>query len=346
MFSHNEYKDPYEPPLTPKVRVQRPPWVPCYKEYNGRPEWWAELAYKDVQMRNGIMRGINHHLNENDDYWYDPKVPDGTSVVGPFGLDTKYHRNLIKKGDQPYPFFEHQKKIVENSSQYKNIIKNFDISPEHPGFMIAPTIDSKYKEDYRTLGTHMKLHYWFQSHLGPRFWDKPINEGCIEKGLALAKYSTIITLVAAYFDIGKKDMNVYVNFRRWFNTWIFKWFPVPTTLAMTFGVSACTAAKVRHIDDTWNWTIASVVTGALHATMRDYRIQRVLYTSGGLIALFSYYQSARVHHWGTQGMALNKMYSGLLSPYTGPLGWKSYQLTPIEVSRTHYMPEAYKYISQ
>ena len=32
MFSHSEYKDPYEPPLAPKVRVQRPPWVPSYKE--------------------------------------------------------------------------------------------------------------------------------------------------------------------------------------------------------------------------------------------------------------------------------------------------------------------------
>jgi len=58
-----------------------------------------------------MSRGIRFDYRERDNYWYDPKVPDGTSVVGPFGLDTQYHRNLIKKGDQPMTFDEHQKKV-------------------------------------------------------------------------------------------------------------------------------------------------------------------------------------------------------------------------------------------
>jgi len=52
----------------------------------------------------------------------------------------------------------------------------------------------KYKEEYRTLGTHFKLHNFMQTHRGPRFWDKPMNEGCIEKGLALVKYIAVASL--------------------------------------------------------------------------------------------------------------------------------------------------------
>lgn len=82
---------------------------------------------------------------------------------------------------------------MESSGQYQNIIKRFNISPEHPGFSVSPLLE-KFKEDHRVLGTHFKLHHLFQLYRGPRFWDKPINEGCIEKGLALVKYTAFICL--------------------------------------------------------------------------------------------------------------------------------------------------------
>uniref|UniRef100_A0A915NEY2 Uncharacterized protein n=1 Tax=Meloidogyne javanica TaxID=6303 RepID=A0A915NEY2_MELJA len=345
MFSHSDYKYPYEPPLSPTIRIQRPYWVPCYKEYNGRPEWWAELGYKDEMLRRGMSRGIRYDYRERDNYWYDPKVPDGTSVVGPFGLDTQYHRNLIKKGDQPMTFDEHQKKITESSGQYKNILNNFDISPEHPGFALSPLLD-KYKEEYRTLGTHFKLHNFMQTHRGPRFWDKPMNEGCIEKGLALVKYIAVATYAVAFMNRGKTDLKVLVNWKGIFKDWAFRFFPIPAALGMTFGVTACTSAKIRHIDDTWNWTIASVVVGALHATMRDFKLQRAVATTVPLIALSSYYQHVRTIQWGTQGMPFSRMYSGHFSPYTGPLGWKTFHVTPVDLTRLNYVPDAWKYCSR
>jgi hypothetical protein len=78
---------------------------------NGRYEWWAELGHKDEKMRRGFNPEIFHTYRERDPFWFNPKVPDGTSVIGPFGLDSLYHRNLTKKADQPMTFTEHQKKV-------------------------------------------------------------------------------------------------------------------------------------------------------------------------------------------------------------------------------------------
>uniref|UniRef100_A0A183BY07 Cytochrome C oxidase Cbb3 n=1 Tax=Globodera pallida TaxID=36090 RepID=A0A183BY07_GLOPA len=87
----SHYKDPYAPPLAPQVPIDRPPWVPCWKEYNGRAEWWAALGYKHPDIRRGVTNGISPSFEEGDIRWMDPKVPDGTSLTGPQGNDSQYH---------------------------------------------------------------------------------------------------------------------------------------------------------------------------------------------------------------------------------------------------------------
>lgn len=76
-----------------------------------RPEWWADIDYKDEALRSGKFRGFFYSLKENDHMWFDPKVEDGTSLAGPFGLDSKYHPDITKKGDQVGDLFEFQRKV-------------------------------------------------------------------------------------------------------------------------------------------------------------------------------------------------------------------------------------------
>lgn len=70
-------------------------------------------------------------------------------------------------------------------------------------------------------------------------------------------------------------------------SWVTTILPLPAAMAMTFGVASCTAASIRHKDDTWNWTIgwllcfarlitvcnnfgilASIMAAATHTTIR------------------------------------------------------------------------------
>lgn len=70
---------------------------------------------------------------------------------------------------------------MKGSAQYRQIAEKYELSKEHPGINVSPVMDQINHTPYNQLG---KSHYgnsWH--HFGPRFWDKPINEGCFEKGL-------------------------------------------------------------------------------------------------------------------------------------------------------------------
>lgn len=320
------YKDPYEPPLAPKIKIERPPWVPTYREYNGRPEWWAELGFKNMRLRNGIDEGIYSRIKEEDRSYLDPKVPDGTSLVGLFGLDTIYHKDPSKKADLPVNLVEYQKKIQENSRQYKNILKKWNISKEHPGIPVNPTLESIEKSNRENLGhMHMWNHWNIPYHYGPRFWDKPMNEGCFEKGLALLKYTTCGTLVWFFIQHFGDHRQMHYHITKYpgkfFKTWFSTYLPVPAALSMSFGVAVCTAASIRHKDDSWNWTIASIVAGATHTTMRNNTAIGVITAlTGTLIGLCLQYTRKTPH--GIQGLNPNMMFCGEFSPYTSPISWK------------------------
>jgi hypothetical protein len=61
-------------------------------------------------------------------------------------------------------------------------------------------------------------------------------------------------------EIGYRGRNVqhhvgHVKVKNMLKNWVTKNAPVPVVLSFTFGAAACTAATIRHVDDTWNWSI-------------------------------------------------------------------------------------------
>jgi hypothetical protein len=77
---------------------------------------------------------------------------------------------------------------MKSSTQYKNIVDKYKLSPEHPGLDVSPTLSRLEYTPWRNLGAG-SFFSTGGSQWGPRFFDKPMNEGCFEKGLALVKYS-------------------------------------------------------------------------------------------------------------------------------------------------------------
>lgn len=331
----------HEPPLRPKLTAYKPPWHPCYKEYHGRPDWWTEHDYKDVLYRNGLDPLIYYKFKEQNPYWFDPKVPDGTSVTGPFGLDSQYHRNLTRKVDQPISLVEHQKQLRENSSQYRNIIAKWDISKEHPGIPVSMppgTYDSGRTNNLGLYSDRQVPVWWY----GPRFFDKPMNEGCLEKGLALAKYAAVPTLVWHFIQVKHEKSKLWQDpmpVSKYLKDWFVQRYLVSAMLSMTFGITACTAATIRETDDTWNWTIASIVTGAAHASLRNYSITRGLVTAFPLVVAGAYFQFFRTVDQGWQGLIRNKFYSGLNTNMTGPLDWKFFGFFDPSQTQLGQVPE-------
>ncbi|VDK61050.1 unnamed protein product [Cylicostephanus goldi] len=158
----------------------------------GRPDWWKEAGVQDEVVRSGRLRMLRHRYKEEDPVFFDPKVPDGTSVTGPLGLDSKYHHDITIKADQPGPLKEFQDKVWKGSHQYKAIAEKFDISKEHPGFDVNPSLNDLLNIPKWHLGRNAFVpNSWY--HYGPRFFDKPLNEATIEKGLACAKYAALLS---------------------------------------------------------------------------------------------------------------------------------------------------------
>lgn len=81
---------------------------------------------------------------------------------------------------------------MENSHQYKQITEKWKLSKEHPGLDVSPNLEQLAHTPYSQIGkTLSQLYPTSWNHYGPRFWDKPINEGCLEKGLCGVKYGLI-----------------------------------------------------------------------------------------------------------------------------------------------------------
>lgn len=59
----------------------------------------------------GLSQYVHDRTCEYVTFRWDPKVPDGTSLAGPFGLDSKKYPNLTSKADQPGPLPEFQEKV-------------------------------------------------------------------------------------------------------------------------------------------------------------------------------------------------------------------------------------------
>lgn len=57
-------------------------------------------------VRAGQFRGHYAFVREDDPHFWDPAVPDGESVFGPGGLDSKRNKDLTKKADQVGNYYE------------------------------------------------------------------------------------------------------------------------------------------------------------------------------------------------------------------------------------------------
>uniref|UniRef100_A0A0N4ZIG2 NADH-ubiquinone oxidoreductase subunit B14.7 n=1 Tax=Parastrongyloides trichosuri TaxID=131310 RepID=A0A0N4ZIG2_PARTI len=320
--------------LKPTYRIQRPPWVGLWTgtEYKGRPEWWTELNFVDDGSKKGTFKIRRPKFNEENNEWFDPKVEDGTSLAGPMGLDSKNIKNITIKGDTPGDLKSFQDNIYKNSIQYKNIAEKFDISKEHPGIPINPTLGSYFKFDKDMLG---RIPYMLTSwhHKGPRFFNKPLNEGTFEKGLCGVKYALIFS--APYtmakiraFGTVKYDSLTFKNFMKEY----IKVIPVPVALAFTWGSALSASAAIRNKDDCQNHVFASIAVGSVLGTIRGN------FNSGLTMALVSmvigtFWQYQRWSKEGLQGMSIHTTISGYQA---GPMLWKWLQTGDHEVPTEKY----------
>uniref|UniRef100_A0A0M3JU76 Complex I-B14.7 n=1 Tax=Anisakis simplex TaxID=6269 RepID=A0A0M3JU76_ANISI len=354
-------------PLKATYRTDRPPWIGLWsgREYKGRKEWWGELGHKDEVVQNGKFRMLRARFREEDPDWWDPKVPDGTSLAGPFGLDSKKHPNLTSKGDQPGPLPEFQDKVYKGSHQYKAIAEKYDLSKEHPGLAISPTLSELVytPKVFRCLSTTFEnsslfvmvtddfliitsceifLQYmlgrnaiipnrWY--HYGPRFFDKPLNEGTFEKGLACAKYTAILLGPYTMLDIRATNSVTLKDFTpRNFMKRYFQLAPIPLAVTFTWGVALSTAATIRHKDDVYNHLYSSAAVGTVLAAMKNNFAIGVTAAIVSLV-LGNFWQYARVSETGLQTMTAHQQSAGI---WGGPLAWKWFRKGDVDVPNTQY----------
>jgi len=309
--------------LKPTYNFPKPPWMGgrwSRREYHGRKNWWDELGYVDDLSEINKWQPVRYGIREWDPSWYDPKVPDGTSLAGSFGLDSKFYPNLAVKADQPGDLYEFKDKLVKSSAQYKNIVEKYNISPEHPGIAVSPVLSTLNHWPYRHLGVGSFIPSQTLHQYGPRFFDKPMNEGCVEKGLALMKYALYGTIVHSLAMWKAEYSPVPKTFRFSDIFWrSIKTFPFPAVMSFGYGMAICTSATIRNRDDVYNMYYAAAFSGVLCATLKNNITLGVSITIVlSILGTFWHYQ--RLNRFGLQGPVENPMYS---SHWTGPLFYKS-----------------------
>lgn len=321
-------------PLVATYKNQRPPWIGLWssREYKGRPDWWKEAGVTDSFARSGRFRMIRHRYKEEDPEWFDPKVPDGTSLSGPLGLDSRYHPNITIKGDQPGDLEEFQTKLWKGSHQYKAIAEKFDISKEHPGFDVNPSLSSLLNTEKSVLGRIGIIpNKWY--HLGPRFFDKPLNEAAHEKGFAMAKYTAMLMLPYTMLEIRATNSVPMESFRpRTFMKRYLQLMPTPTVVAFSWGFALSAAATYRNKDDVKNHLFASAALGATVASIKD-NVPLGITLAVISVVLGTFWQYSRVSELGTHGRVAPCGSAGM---WGGPLIWKTFQMGDVKVPDTRF----------
>uniref|UniRef100_A0A0K0F8V1 Complex I-B14.7 n=1 Tax=Strongyloides venezuelensis TaxID=75913 RepID=A0A0K0F8V1_STRVS len=324
----------HEEVLKATYRTQRPPWIGLWTstEHKGRPDWWAEADFKTDDSKKGIFRIFRPRFNEENPDWYDPKVEDGTSIAGPCGLDSKKHKNITVKGDTPGDLKCFQDDIEKNSVQYKSIAEKFELSKEHPGISINPTLQSYSTISKNTLG-HSSFYSKSWYHFGPRFFDKPLNEGTLEKGLACVKYMAIFMapFTLAQLKTFRTLETGNLTGRAFFKQYL-KNAPLPFTASFAWGTALSTAAVIRNKDDCQNHLFASAALGSVVGTMKNnFSTGISVAVASAILGVFWQYQ--RWSKEGIQGMTLHQTTSGFQG---GPLIWQWLQLGDHEVPSEKY----------
>ncbi|KAJ1369932.1 hypothetical protein KIN20_031544 [Parelaphostrongylus tenuis] len=324
----------FDTPLVATYKPQRPPWVGLWsrREYKGRPDWWKEAGLRDDWIRSGKFRTVLHRYKEEDPEYFDPKVPDGTSLSGPFGLDSRYHPNLTIKTDQPGSLKDFQTKVWKGSHQYKAIAEKYDLSEEHPGFDVSPTLNNLLAIPKAQLGRLTFHDRWY--HLGPRFFDKPLNEASHEKGLACAKYAALLMLPYTMLEIRATASVPVMEFSpRAFVKRYFQLMPKPTIVAFTWGFALSAASVIRNKDDVKNHMFSSAAVGAVVASLMKDNIPMGLIVGGASLVLGILWQYSRMSEEGIQGRTMQPTSAGM---WGGPIIWKGFQWGDAKVPETRY----------
>lgn len=320
-------------PLLPTYKTQRPPWIGLWssREYKGRPDWWKELGVRDEVVRSGKLRVVRHRYKEEHPEYFDPRVPDGTSISGPFGLDSRYHPNLTIKTDQPMKLDDFQTKVWKGSHQYKNIAGKYNLSEEHPGFDVSPTLNDLVAIPKTQLGRLTLTERWY--HLGPRFFDRPLNEASHEKGLACAKYAAMLMLPITMLEIRATGSVPAKEFSpRKFAKRYFQLMPKPTIAAFSWGFALSAAAVMRNKDDVKNHLFSSAAVGAVVASMKD-NIPLGLTFAGVSLILGTIWHYCRISEEGIQGRTMHPTSAGM---WGGPIIWKAFHWGDAKVPQSRF----------
>uniref|UniRef100_A0A914E3M8 Uncharacterized protein n=1 Tax=Acrobeloides nanus TaxID=290746 RepID=A0A914E3M8_9BILA len=335
--NHSEHPEP----LKPVVYVSLPPWVPKYTDKNGNPHsvlkglidyndncektgkrkaFWSELALEHPDVEKGVYIAHSSRIKENDRSFYDPPVPDGTSLAGAFGTDTKYVRNLSHKETIPEKLEDYREKLYRASHQYKQIAEKFDLSPEHPGLDISPDLQDTSYTRYNHLGINQWGH-WRQ--FGPRFFDKPLNEGCLEKGLCLVKYAAVLGIPIAFNSIKARYEEPWS--KKYFfqlRPFLKRYFQVNKTLfagSFVWGASLCVVADFRKRDDIYNHYIVAPFTSLCYYELSGRNLPGAIVLAGILLAGGSMWHYLRCNPQGFTALTHNVTMNDIRF---GPLGWK------------------------
>uniref|UniRef100_A0A7E4VYD7 NADH dehydrogenase [ubiquinone] 1 alpha subcomplex subunit 11 n=1 Tax=Panagrellus redivivus TaxID=6233 RepID=A0A7E4VYD7_PANRE len=307
-------------PLRPTYNVERPPWIGLYSDrtYKGQPEYWAEPGLKDSVVRKGQFRGNRAAYKEESRDFFDPAVPDGTSLTGPNGLDSTRTPNLAVKGDQPGNLAEFQKKIMEGSLQYKRIAEKYNLSKEHPGLAVSPTLSTLQLTPVENLGI-LNFNKYNVRTWGPRFFDKPLNEGTAEKVAAAAKYTAVAMIPLTFIEIRATHSVKVADFtpREYFKRYL-KLSPIPFALTMSWAFAISSSAAIRNKDDVYNHYIAGATTGLVLATIKN-NLYLGFLAAATTTVLGLAWQYQRVSEYGLQGRTPPQSTAGF---HGGPLGWQ------------------------
>uniref|UniRef100_A0A8R1TIW4 Uncharacterized protein n=1 Tax=Onchocerca volvulus TaxID=6282 RepID=A0A8R1TIW4_ONCVO len=314
--------DKDEEPLRATYTPSRPPWIGCWNkrwerrdQSRSRKVWWTELGWTDAATESGKMALARPQLREQDPEYYDPKVPDGTSLAGPMGLDSTRYPNLTWKGDQPGNYEDFMNKLYKSSTQYKDIAAKYELTegpwPHYQGLKVM-----RANNNYHEFLARYKTAWWVPKPF--RFFNSPLNEDPIIKGLACAQYTAFLLIPYTGLHIrGHNVLPVPITPLSALKTY-FKLLPTPATLAFTWGITLSGSAMVRHKDDFTNHLYASTATGIVFATMRDNFLAG--FSMGFVVYIVGIcWQYMRVSEWGLQNKVIHRK-SG--SFYGGPLVWK------------------------
>ncbi|VDN04909.1 unnamed protein product [Thelazia callipaeda] len=311
-----------EKTLRPMYVPSRPPWIGYWNkrwdrrdETKSRKAWWTELGWTDQLTEKGILGAAKAQLRELDPDYYDPKVPDGTSLAGPLGLDSVRHPNITQKADQPGNYEAFMNKIYRGSTQYKDIASKYELT-EGPWYIHSGLKVMRANNNYHEFLARPETPWWVPKPF--RFFNSPLNEDPIIKGLACAQYVAVLLVPYTGLHIrGYEVKPVPVTPVSILKTYC-RLLPTPATVAFTWGVGLSGAAMVRHKDDFMNHLYASTAAGLVFGTMKNNYLAGI---SLGFCAYISgiAWQYMRISEWGLQNKVIHRKSA---SYFGGPLIWK------------------------